>query len=257
MASFEVPKTAILDLSDGRRVPVRISGLARSGLWVEAGGPIEVPFRSTVRVSFPSESGAIGAVTEVVQSSGACIGLELACGADDLLRKVFEDWSEGRGSTLYLAARKRPATPPPQAPPPSDETADLSRERERKKARLKGLSVLVVEDDCRVARLLQAGLSRFGGRVHVAQDGLAAIDILKARHIDAMLLDWILPHMDGARVLDEARRLKPNLAVAVVSGMMHSATMRSEVRKLGADEVFSKPFELKQISDWIAGQPGA
>jgi CheY-like chemotaxis protein len=254
MASFDVPKVALIELGDGSRLPVRIDGIAPTGLWVVVADRIPASFRSKVRVSFPGLDGALGVITEIVQASGNGLGLELVSGEDDLSRKVFEDWSKGRTATLHLGSISNRRAIVVRKEPPKPAHVPQEREAMRRRWRRKmldGMHVLIVEDDSGVARLLQTGLARCGGHPHVAPDGMAALDIATSKHVDAVLLDWMLPTMGGARVLGELRKMHPNLPVAVVSGMVHSATMRSEVRKLGADEVFPKPFELARITDWI------
>jgi CheY-like chemotaxis protein len=241
MTAFEVPTTALLEFSDRLRLPVAILGIAKSGIWVQAPEQVQLEFRSTVRVTFPNESGAIGALMEVVHASDCGIGLEITATADELLRGLLGDWSEGRTAVLSFDPRKTTAA----------ESVPATEDIKARRRQLEGKCVLVVEDDSAVARVLHAMLSRQGGMVHVAEDGVTAVHIMKSRHFDAVLLDWMLPKMGGARVLDELRKVHPNLPVAVVSGMVQSAKMRSEVRRLGADAVFPKPFALSQISDWI------
>ncbi len=243
MTAFDVPKTALLEFSNQSRLPVAIMGIAKSGIWVQMREQVPIEFRSTVRVTFPSESGAIGALMEVVHTSDCGVGLEITAAADELLRGVLEDWSEGRAATISVDPRDSKAAE--VEPNPANE--DIKARRRQ----LEGKCVLVVEDDSAVARVLHAMLSRQGSMVHVAEDGVIAVQMMKSTRFDVVLLDWMLPKMGGARVLDELRKMHPNLPVAVVSGMVQSPKMRSEVRRLGADAVFPKPFALSQISEWI------
>jgi two-component system, NtrC family, sensor kinase len=109
-----------------------------------------------------------------------------------------------------------------------------------------GLSgkILVVEDDAANRDLLRRRLERDGHRVREAPNGMRALQQLEAGVFDLMLLDVIMPEMDGYEVL---ARLKRNPSLRDLPVIMISALdeARSVVRciEMGADDYLSKPFD--------------
>ena len=82
-----------------------------------------------------------------------------------------------------------------------------------------GPSVLVVEDDHLVADAVIWELEDAGYRVLTAISGEAALDILRARHVDLLFTDIRLQEgMDGWRLAEEARKLRPDLPVIYTTG---------------------------------------
>lgn len=118
--------------------------------------------------------------------------------------------------------------------------------------------VLVVEDNRHVATLLQEGLrgsSRrdFGGSVSFvfrnAEDGGAAVEILRQERFDALIIDVYLPVIDGPKVIAHARA-EPGLAglpIIAVSGGGEPA--RRLALEAGADVFLDKPMRLRQVID--------
>jgi uncharacterized protein (TIGR02266 family) len=117
--------------------------------------------------------------------------------------------------------------------------------------------VLVVEDNKHVAQLITEGLrgsSRrdFGGVSFVfrsAEDGRAAVEILRREKFDALIIDVYLPIMDGPRVIQQARgELGLNdLPIIAVSAGGESA--RRSALDAGANIFLDKPMRLRQVID--------
>src|ERR1041385_3291534 len=81
-------------------------------------------------------------------------------------------------------------------------------------------TVLIVDDDSTQRRLLEAVIGRQGHRVLVATGGADALALLsgpRAETIDLVLLDLVMPDMDGFTVLDRIRPARPNLPVIVLT----------------------------------------
>ena len=66
--------------------------------------------------------------------------------------------------------------------------------------------ILIVEDDADVAHVVKAFLEREGYLVEVARDGLAGLDAALAVEPDLVVLDWMLPHLEGPELLRRLRR---------------------------------------------------
>lgn len=105
-------------------------------------------------------------------------------------------------------------------------------------------SVLVIDDDAGVRGLLRALLERHGVGVELALDGEAGLRKVQERDYDAILLDLMMPGLDGFEVV---RRLSPDvLRKVIVLTAVAERTLRqfdaSVVRK-----VFRKPFDISEL----------
>lgn len=106
--------------------------------------------------------------------------------------------------------------------------------------------VLVVEDDERIARLVSRALEVEGYAVDRAYNGLDALAIALDRHFDLLLLDLMLPGLDGAEVLSRVVEERPGQRVIVVSAIMEIG-LRVACLDAGAVDFVSKPFALAEL----------
>ena len=103
--------------------------------------------------------------------------------------------------------------------------------------------ILVVEDDKSAARLMKAVLKHAGYDVFEAGNGLEALDVMDVQHIDLIVLDVMMPKMDGWQV---CREIRASSRVPIIM-----LTARSDEQdelqgfQLGVDEYISKPFSPK------------
>lgn len=271
---FPVPTFAYVELPQQTRLPVTVKEIRPTGLWLETQEALPVQFRANLRLVFPSTQGSLGFNVEVVCRGERGLGIEIPKNTDAMTKAVLEAWSKGQAAevpnTPAIAGAQakekwahveetedlpRVAARDPLAAQVAAQVVSAANDRSRPgiplKHQLSGTSVLVIDDDVACAKYLQSGLARLGGRVTVATDGVRGLDLVRDQKVDAILLDWVLPVMSGERVLNELRIAAPSIPVAIVSGVVQSGAMRARVRMLGASEVFAKPFELRQISDWL------
>lgn len=104
--------------------------------------------------------------------------------------------------------------------------------------------VLVVEDDESISRLLDVELRREGLEVLVASTGKRAVEILAETGLDVLVLDLILPDMDGRTLLSRVRSNADTAGLSVVVLTIRGgAEIRAQCEALGADEFLAKPFE--------------
>jgi len=105
--------------------------------------------------------------------------------------------------------------------------------------------ILVVEDDPRLADMLSEYLGQAGFRVTVAPLGRAALERLSAAEYDALVLDLMLPDMDG---LDVCRQLRTtsDTPVLMLTGR-GDAIDRIVGLEIGADDYLPKPFEPREL----------
>jgi DNA-binding response OmpR family regulator len=108
------------------------------------------------------------------------------------------------------------------------------------------MHVLIVEDDPGIARFLERGLAAHGHRSVCADNGHDAVIMAADESVDFVLLDIMLPGMDGQEVLRRIRARRPSLPVLML-------TARDEVRDKvmaldgGADDYLTKPFDLEEL----------
>jgi len=107
-------------------------------------------------------------------------------------------------------------------------------------------TVLVVEDDESTAQAVAWHLAKAGFATSVARDGLAALTTLKAWTPDAVVLDLMLPHVDGWSIIRNVRRWAPNLPIIVMTAR-HDEAERREALMLGADDFLRKPFSAREL----------
>lgn len=113
--------------------------------------------------------------------------------------------------------------------------------------------VLLVEDDALLARVLGEKLSTSDFDVEVVGNGLEALDAAKKFNPHFILLDLILPGLDGFEVLKQLKsdEAVKNIPVAALSNLGAPADIKS-VKALGAEEYFIKAnTEMKHIVDFI------
>jgi len=105
--------------------------------------------------------------------------------------------------------------------------------------------ILVVEDEIRIAQFLKRGLIYEGYRVDTAYDGQAGLDMAREQPPDLVILDWMLPGMDG---LEVCKRLR---AAGDVPILMLTAKEEVQDRVMGldagADDYLVKPFSFDEL----------
>lgn len=109
------------------------------------------------------------------------------------------------------------------------------------------MTVLVVDDDSAMRRLLQAILHRGGYSVLVAASGEDGLNLLRARvPIAVILLDLVMPHMDG-RSFRRAQLSDPSMA-AIPTLLLTGAEISPAVRdELHVDGIIRKPFKVDTL----------
>jgi PAS domain S-box-containing protein len=111
-----------------------------------------------------------------------------------------------------------------------------------------GETILVVEDDTTVRLIISDALQDLGYTILVAPDARAAIPLLKStQRIDLLISDVVLPHINGRKLAEMARVLRPNLKVLFVSGYAENATVRGDFLDSGMD-MLAKPFALDALA---------
>ena len=102
--------------------------------------------------------------------------------------------------------------------------------------------ILVVEDDKNACRLMETVLTRYGYEPLTACNGLEALDVLDRKHVDLIILDVMMPRMDGYEFTNTLR-----MAGNTIPILMVTARETQEDKKrgfiIGADDYMVKPVD--------------
>jgi|SRR3989304_2807681 len=115
--------------------------------------------------------------------------------------------------------------------------------------------ILVVEDDKFIARAYKDGLERFGYMVEAAYDGYEALDKIKLTTPDLVLLDLIIPGLDGFGVLEQIRKMQEmkDVPVLVLSNLSQDSDVH-KAKDLGATDYMTKAtFSMKEVLEKVKG----
>ena len=105
--------------------------------------------------------------------------------------------------------------------------------------------ILVVDDDLNICELLRLYLEKEGYTVVIANDGITAVSTFQEESPDLVLLDIMLPRLDGWQVCREIRKFSDNpIIMLTAKGEVFDKVLGLE---LGADDYVVKPFDTKEI----------
>ena len=106
--------------------------------------------------------------------------------------------------------------------------------------------ILVVEDNANTRRLMQAVLSQNGYEPILACDGVEALELLDRKHVDLIVLDIMMPRMDGYEFTETLRASGCDLPILMVTAKEKSA---DKIRgfQIGTDDYMVKPIDLDEL----------
>ncbi|WP_183270565.1 response regulator transcription factor [Buttiauxella sp. A111] len=111
---------------------------------------------------------------------------------------------------------------------------------------MKPKKLLIVEDDENIAELLQLHLREEGYEIVHAADGSLGLELLKQGGWDALILDLMLPGVDGLEICRHARTMTRYTPIVMISARS-SETHRVLGLELGADDYLAKPFSMLEL----------
>ena len=112
------------------------------------------------------------------------------------------------------------------------------------------IRVLLVDDEKEFANYMAKRLSARGMQVQVAYSGSSALKLLAAEPVDVVLLDLLMPGMDGFEVFDEISRVRPDAQVIMLSGHVDREAL-AKGEALGAVDYLRKPCEFSALLEAI------
>jgi DNA-binding response OmpR family regulator len=107
--------------------------------------------------------------------------------------------------------------------------------------------LLLIEDDPRIRQIVEEGLGARGFAVASVPDGASGIGALRTRPIDLVLLDLMLPDLDGFVLLGAIRTARPRLPVIALTAR-DDARSKLDGFNGGADDYVTKPFSLAELA---------
>lgn len=112
--------------------------------------------------------------------------------------------------------------------------------------------ILLVDDEPNIIMSLEYTFKKNNYEVFIARDGQEALDILKTNYPDVIILDIMMPMVDGYATLEHIKK-DPNLKHAKVI-FLSAKNKASDIEKglnLGADAYMTKPFSIKNVVDKV------
>jgi excisionase family DNA binding protein len=150
--------------------------------------------------------------------------------------RVGRQWRfRKRDIDAWLESQRPRGGRPMPSPSPARSAAVAGRPR-----------VLVVDDEATIRDLLSKTLALAEYDVDLAPDGRAALDRLRMIPYDLLITDLKMPGVDGLTVIREARRLKADLPVIIITGFSNEASAIEAVN-LGVSGYLTKPFRVPRV----------
>ena len=111
---------------------------------------------------------------------------------------------------------------------------------------MRAQSILVVDDESDMRMALSHALSRSGYSVETASSGFEALEKFKSEQFSMVITDLKMPEMSGMEVLDEIKKLSPQIPVIMITayGTINNAV---EAMKEGASDYILKPFSSETL----------
>ncbi|MCZ7557203.1 MAG: response regulator transcription factor [Bacteroidia bacterium] len=108
------------------------------------------------------------------------------------------------------------------------------------------MRILIIEDERKVADFVSRGLSEAGHAVHVVYDGPKGLERARADNYDLLILDVMLPGMDGFEILEQLRSEGSPSRILLLTALEQT---QDKIRglNLGADDYLTKPFDFEEL----------
>lgn len=222
--SFDEPSAdAMPPIPPGRYVEVAIEDTG-VGMGPEVMAHLFEPFFTTK----PSGQGTglgLSAVYGVVRDHNGVIRVESRLGEGSVFR-VYLPLSEGEVAAVAVPTAER----------------------------LRGLGTILIADDDKILRRLGAELlAEMGYETLVAEDGLKAVQALRGHEgrIDLVLMDMVMPEMNGLDALREMRKIRPDIPVVFMSGY-ETEILREGLREERIDGFLQKPYGMAELAHAVS-----
>jgi len=114
------------------------------------------------------------------------------------------------------------------------------------------IPVLLIDDEEDLLEMLRYHLRLYGFKVYTAADGPSGLELAQKKKVDVILLDWMMPGMDGLEVLSELKHNKKTEKIPVF--MLTAKSIIEDIEQafeIGADDYIIKPLDGKEMAKAI------
>lgn len=202
---------------------------------------------SKIFTPFFTTKGALGGGTDKGTGLGLSVSQGIISNHNGSI-SVKSSVGEGTTFTISLPIRMGEAVTPVSGSPVSIACTSS-----------KVLTILIVDDEAHIRVLLQKQLRSMGHIVLLAANGEEAIQLCRESCPDLILLDILMPGMNGADALLEIRRLHPDIGVVVITGQTGKAleAMLVVMKQTGNIELIRKPFQIAEVMSFVKSYMGS
>ena len=115
------------------------------------------------------------------------------------------------------------------------------------------MRVLVIDDDQQMRKLLRQVMEWAGYEVMEAEDGRAGMKMQQQVQADLVITDLIMPEQEGLETITALKNMYPAVRIIAISGggRIGPEAYLPAAKELGADRVFSKPFDVKELAQTV------
>ena len=114
-------------------------------------------------------------------------------------------------------------------------------------------TILLIDDDAQVRVLFQVALEEAGYRVLTAENGNHGLRLLENQEVDLILVDLVMPDMDGLDLIPVVRKLRPASKIIAIADGSGEWDYLDAARVLGAHATLKKRFSLEELLNAVAG----
>lgn len=107
--------------------------------------------------------------------------------------------------------------------------------------------ILIIEDEHNVSAFIKEGLTESGYEAHAAFDGATGIELVKQQPFDLIILDVILPGMNGFEIAEKIKELGNSHIPIIFLSALNTSDNIVKGLELGADDYMTKPFKFKEL----------
>ena len=114
--------------------------------------------------------------------------------------------------------------------------------------------ILLIDDEAQVRMLVQVALEGAGHHVLTAENGKHALRLLEHQEVDVILVDILMPDMDGLELIPLLRKTRPASKIIAISGGSGEWNYLDTAKCFGAHDTLKKPFSLQELLNAVAAQ---
>jgi CheY-like chemotaxis protein len=115
-------------------------------------------------------------------------------------------------------------------------------------------TILFIDDEEQVRMVSQVALEGAGYRVLTAENGKHGLRLLERQEVDVMLVDLLMPDMDGLELIPLLRKTRPAIKIIAISGGSGEWDYLDAAKSLGAHATLKKPFSFQELLQAVATQ---